>query len=132
MKPFQGTINVDVRHSTPDWNPYLPPKAPDNAPNVLYIVWDDVGIAGFGCFGNPVIETPNLDRIAKMGLRYTNWHTTALCSPTRACLLTGRSAHRNNMACITEGANGFPGLSALIPPENGMLSEILVSAPINP
>ncbi|NNM59510.1 MAG: arylsulfatase [Legionellales bacterium] len=126
MKPFQGTINVDVRHSTPDWTPYLPPKAPDNAPNILYIVWDDVGIAGFSCFGNPIIETPNLDRIAQMGLRYTNWHTTALCSPTRSCLLTGRSAHRNNMACITEGANGFPGLSALIPPENGMLSEILV------
>ena len=61
-----------------------------------------------------------------MGLRYSNWHTTALCSPTRSCLLTGRNAHRNNMACIVEGANGFPGVSALIPPENGMLSEILV------
>ncbi|MBY0545525.1 MAG: arylsulfatase [Gammaproteobacteria bacterium] len=126
MKPFQGTVNVDIRESQADWTPYLPPKAPENAPNVLYIVWDDVGIAGFNCFGNPVIETPNMDRIAKLGLRYSNWHTTALCSPTRSCLLTGRSAHHNNMACITEAANGFPGLSALIPPENGMLSEILV------
>jgi len=126
MKQFGGTINIDVRDSKPDWTPYLPPKAPKNAPNVLYIVLDDVGIAAASCYGNPVIQTPHLDRIAKMGLRYSNWHTTALCSPTRSCLLTGRNAHRNNMACIVEGATGFPGTSGLIPAENGFLSEILL------
>lgn len=125
MKKFKGTVNLDIRNSTPDWTPYLPPKAPDNSPNVLYIVLDDVGFSALNCYGNPAIETPNLDRIAKMGVRFTNWHTTALCSPTRSCLLTGRSAHHNNMACITEAANGFPGVSGLIPRENGMLSEIL-------
>lgn len=126
MKPFNGIINIDVRDSKPDWTPFLPAQAPPGSPNILYIVLDDAGIAAAGCYGNPVIETPNIDRIAKMGLRYSNWHTTALCSPTRSCLLTGRNAHRNNMACIVEGANGFPGVSALIPPENGMLSEMLV------
>lgn len=124
-KSFKGIINIDVRDSKPDWAPFLPPKAPENSPNILYIVLDDAGIAALNCYGNPVIETPNLDRIAQMGLRFTNWHTTALCSPTRSCLLTGRNAHRNNMASITEGANGFPGVSGVIPPENGMISEIL-------
>ena len=124
-KPFKGIVNVDVRDSKPDWTPYGPPKAPENAPNILYVVLDDVGIAALSCYGNPVIETPHFDRIANRGLRFTNWHTTALCSPTRSCLLTGRNAHRNSMACITEGSNGFPGVSGVIPPENGMISEIL-------
>ena len=77
-----------------------------------------------GCYGGP-IETPNIDRIAADGVRYTQWHTTALCSPTRSCLLTGRNHTRNSMACITEAAIGFPNASGTIPPENGMLSEIL-------
>jgi arylsulfatase len=124
-KQFKGTINVDVRDSVPDWEPFLPPKAPEGAPNVLYIVWDDVGLATFDCFGG-LVEAPNMQRIADMGLRYTNWHTTALCSPTRSSLLTGRNAHSNGMAVIVEAANGFPGLSAVIPPENGTLAEILV------
>ncbi len=124
-KPFNGTINVDVRDSVPDWEPFLPPQAEENAPNVLYIVWDDVGYGALSPFGG-LIETPNMDRIAAKGLRYTQWHTTALCSPTRSCLLTGRNAHSNGMAVIVEGANGFPGLSAVIPPENGMLPEILL------
>jgi len=75
-------------------------------------------------YGGP-IETPNIDRIANEGVRYTQFHTTALCSPTRSCLLTGRNHTRNSMACITEGASGFPNASGTIPPENGMLSEIL-------
>ena len=94
------------------------------APNVLYIVLDDVGFAAMSCYGGP-IETPNIDRIAAQGVRYTQWHTTALCSPTRSCLLTGRNHTRNSMACITEAAIGFPNASGTIPPENGMLSEIL-------
>jgi arylsulfatase len=122
---FKGVINLDVRDSKPDWDPFLPPQAPEGAPNVLYIVWDDAGIAAFDCFGSPVIETPTMDRIADMGVRFTQWHTTALCSPTRSSLLTGRNCHRNGMACIVEGANGFPGMSAVIPPENGTVAEIL-------
>ena len=106
-KPFKGTINVDIRDSEPDWAPFEPPKAPDGAPNVVYIVLDDVGFSAMSCYGGP-IETPNIDRIAADGVRYTQWHTTALCSPTRSCLLTGRNHTRNSMACITEAAIGFP------------------------
>jgi hypothetical protein len=123
-EPFRGTINVDIRDSEPDWAPFEPPRAPDGAPNVLYIVLDDVGFSAMSCYGGP-IETPNIDRIAAAGARYTQWHTTALCSPTRSCLLTGRNHTRNSMACITEAAIGFPNGSGTIPPENGMLSEIL-------
>ncbi len=121
---FKGTISTDIRDSVPDWTPFEPPVAPDGAPNVLYIVLDDVGFAAMGCYGGP-IETPNIDKIAADGVRYTQWHTTALCSPTRSCLLTGRNHTRNSMACITEAAVGFPNASGTIPPENGMLSEIL-------
>ena len=123
-KPFKGVINVDIRDSEPDWTPFEPPKAPDGAPNVLYIVLDDVGFSAMSCYGGP-IETPNIDRIVDKGVRYTQFHTTALCSPTRSCLLTGRNHTRNSMACITEAAIGFPNASGTIPPENGMLSEIL-------
>ena len=122
--PFKGTINVDIRDSEPDWSPFEPPKAPDGAPNVLYVVLDDVGFSAMSCYGGP-IETPNIDRIVEQGVRYTQFHTTALCSPTRSCLLTGRNHTRNSMACITEAAIGFPNASGTIPPENGMLSEIL-------
>jgi arylsulfatase len=122
---FNGVTNLDVRDSEPDWAPYLPPQAPEGSANVVYIVWDDAGLAAFNCFGSPVVETPAMDRLAGMGVRFTQWHTTALCSPTRSCLLTGRNCHRNGMAVIVEGANGFPGASAVIPPENGTLAEIL-------
>ncbi|HEY3943824.1 MAG TPA: arylsulfatase [Solirubrobacteraceae bacterium] len=122
--PFKGLINVDIRDSVPDWAPFEPPKSPEGAPSVLYIVLDDVGFSAIGCYGGPV-ETPNIDRIAASGVRYTQWHTTALCSPTRSCLLTGRNHTRNSMACITEAAIGFPNASGTIPPENGMLPEIL-------
>jgi len=123
-EPFKGLINVDIRDSRPDWAPFEPPKAPDGAPNVVYIVLDDVGFSAMSCYGGP-IPTPNIDKIAADGVRYTQWHTTALCSPTRSCLLTGRNHTRNSMACITEAAVGFPNASGTIPPENGMLPEIL-------
>ncbi len=121
---FRGTINIDIRDSVPDWAPFQPPKTPDGAPSVVYIVLDDVGFSAMRCYGGP-IETPNIDRIVAEGVLYTQWHTTALCSPTRSCLLTGRNHTRNSMACITEAAIGFPNGSGSIPPENGMLSEIL-------
>jgi arylsulfatase A-like enzyme len=123
-RAFQGTVNVDIRDSVPDWAPFEPPKAPAGSPNVLYIVLDDVGFSALRCYGGP-IDTPNIDRIANAGVRYTQWHTTALCSPTRSCLLTGRNHTRNSMACITEAAIGFPNASGTIPPENGMVSEVL-------
>jgi arylsulfatase A-like enzyme len=123
-KPFKGTINVDIRDSVPDWDPFEPPKAPDGAPSVVYIVLDDVGFSAMSGYGGP-IPTPNIDRISAEGARFTQWHTTALCSPTRSCLLTGRNHTRNSMACITEAAVGFPNASGTIPPENGMLPEIL-------
>ena len=123
-KPFTGTVNVDIRDSVEDWSPFAPPKAPDGSPNVVYIVLDDVGFSAMSCYGGP-IATPNIDKIAADGVRYTQWHTTALCSPTRSCLLTGRNHTRNSMACITEASSGFRNASGTIPPENGMLSEIL-------
>ena len=75
-------------------HPFAPPKAPEGAPNVVYVVLDDVGFSAMSCYGGP-IETPNIDKIAGDGVRYTQWHTTALCSPTRSCLLTGRNHTRN-------------------------------------
>src|SRR3954454_15773697 len=123
-EPFRGTIDIDIRESTPDWAPFEAPEAAHDAPNVVYVVLDDVGYGALGCYGG-LIDTPNIDKIAAQGVRYTQWHTTALCSPTRSCLLTGRNHTRNSMACITEAAVGFPNASGTIPPENGMLPEIL-------
>ncbi len=123
-RQFNGIVNVDVRDSIPDWTPFLQPHAPDGAPNVLIIVWDDVGYGAMDVFGGP-IATPTLQRLADRGVRLSNFHTTALCSPTRSSLLTGRNATSNNMAVITEGADGFPGFSARIPFENGTLAEVL-------
>ena len=123
-REFKGKISLDVRDSKPDWGPFLQPQAPEGAPNVLMIVWDDVGYGAMEVHGGP-IETPTMSRIADAGIRYSNFHTTALCSPTRSSLLTGRNATSNNMACITEAAQGFPGFSARIPFENGTIAEVL-------
>ena len=94
----------------PTGSRFCSPRRPTGAPNVLMIVWDDVGYGAMDVFGGP-IETPNMRRIADAGVRYSNFHTTALCSPTRSCLLTGRNATSNGMACITEASAGFPGFS---------------------
>ena len=123
-QPFKGTIAVDVRESTPDWDPFVPPRAPDGAPNVLIVLYDDTGIAAWEPFGGR-IEMPTLKRLSDNGLRYSQWHTTALCSPTRSCFLTGRNHHQNGMACITEGAIGYPGANAHIPPSCGTLAEVM-------
>ncbi len=123
-KQWKGKLAADIRDATPDWTPFVQPTAPDNAPNVLFIVWDDVGYGAMDVFGGP-IETPTMRRIAEGGLRYTNFHTTALCSPTRSCIMTGRNATSNNMACVTEATNGFPGSSGRLPFENGTIAEVL-------
>jgi arylsulfatase A-like enzyme len=124
-QPFRGVVNLDIRDSTPDWAPFSQTMAAPGTPNVVYVVLDDVGFGALGCYGG-VIDTPNIDRIAAAGLRYTQWHTTALCSPTRSCLLTGRNHTTNGMACITEGATGFPNGNAHVPPECATLPEVLV------
>ena len=107
-KPFKGVIKLDVRDSVPDWGPYTPTKAPAGAPNILFVLYDDTGLAAWSPFGGR-INMPTLQKLADRGLMYSQWHTTALCSPTRSTLLTGRNHHLNGMAAITEGANGFPG-----------------------
>ena len=122
--PFKGTINIDIKDSVPDWAPYAQPVPPEDAPNVLYIVLDDVGFSAMESFGG-LIETPNIKRIADRGLLYTNFHTTALCSPTRSCLLTGRNHTTNSMACITEAASGFPNASGHVPGECAMIPAVL-------
>jgi arylsulfatase len=123
-KTFKGVINMDIRDSVPDWEPYTQPKAPEGAPNVLYLVLDDVGFSAMEPWGG-LIETPNINRLAANGLTYTNFHTTALCSPTRSCLLTGRNHTTNGMACITEGSSGFPGSNGHIPFECATIAEVL-------
>lgn len=120
---FPGVIGRTFDQSTPAWP--SPLRAKEGAPNVLFIVLDDTGFGQLGCYGSP-IRTPNLDRLAAGGLAFSNMHTTALCSPSRSCLITGRNHHANAMACITEGATGYPGSNGLIPFENGFLSEILL------
>lgn len=121
--PFHGKIGRVIDESTPYWPPLA--RAPKDAPNILYIVLDDVGYAALGCYGSPVCQTPHMDKLAKNGIRYNNFHTVALCSPTRSCLLTGRNHHSNAMACITEGSTGFPGSYGRVPLANGFLSEML-------
>ena len=120
---FAGVIGRTPDQSSPAWP--MPLRAKKGAPNVLFIVLDDTGFGQLGCYGSP-IDTPNLDSLAQEGLRYNNMHTTALCSPTRTCIVTGRNHHSNAMACITEGSTGFPGSNGYIPLENGFLSEILL------
>lgn len=120
---FSGQIGRYYSESRPWWAD--PPRAREGAPNIVIVVLDDVGFAQLGCFGSD-IETPVLDQLAEQGLRYTNFHTTALCSPTRSCLLTGRNHHSNGMGRIIELSTGFPGYNARIPKENGFLSEMLL------
>ena len=129
-RKFNGEIAVDIRDSTPDWEPFLPPKAPDGAPNVLFLAWDDLGYATMDLFGGPV-DCPNMRKLADRGVKLANFHTTALCSPTRASLLTGRNATSNGMATIAEFASGFPGISTRIPFENGFISEVLAEQGYN-
>ena len=119
---FPGTIGRTVGESSPAWPE--PIRAKDGAPNILFFVLDDVGYGQLSCFGGGV-ETPNIDRVAAAGLRYTAFQTTAVCSPTRACLLTGRNHHSSGVACIMEVATGYPGYDGRMPFTNGMLPEML-------
>ncbi|MGB5758010.1 MAG: arylsulfatase [Acidimicrobiales bacterium] len=118
----QPTVAITAADSTPAWDP--PKRPPAGAPNVVVIVLDDTGFAQLGCFGSD-IETPNIDRLAAGGLRYTNFHTTALCSPTRACLLTGRNHHSVGMRFISNVDSGFSNCRGVIAPSAATMAEIL-------
>lgn len=121
-QPFGGVIKEQAKDSKPCWPARVVP--PKGAPNVLLIMTDDVGFGAPSTFGG-VIPTPALDRIAQMGLRYTNFHSTALSSPTRAALITGRNHHTAGYGVISEMATGFPGYNAIIEKSNGTVGEIL-------
>jgi arylsulfatase A-like enzyme len=123
-KKFNGVIKLDVRDSKPDWDPYIPKKAPAGSPNILFVLYDDTGLASWSPFGGR-INMPTLQKLADNGLSYSQWHTTALCSPTRSTILTGRNHHLTGNAAITEGANGFPGAHGRIPDECATIGEIL-------
>jgi arylsulfatase A-like enzyme len=119
---FGGVIKESYLNSTPYWPPQVVP--PKGAPNILLIMTDDQGYGVSGTFGG-VIPTPALDRIAKSGLRYTQFHSTALCSPTRAALITGRNHHSVGFGVIGELATGYPGYDSIIGPENATVGTIL-------
>ena len=119
---FGGVIKEKASESTPWWAPRVVP--PKGAPNVLLIMTDDQGFGAPSTFGG-VIPTPSMDRIAVAGLRYTNFHSTSLCSPTRAAIITGRNHHSVGFGVVGEIATGFPGYNSIIPIEKGTIGTIL-------
>jgi arylsulfatase A-like enzyme len=120
--PFGGTITLDAQTSTPYWQPRVVPLA--SAPNILLVIIDDEGFGAPSTFGG-VIPTPELDRIAETGLRYTQFHTTSLCSPTRAALITGRNHHSVGFGVISEASTGYPGYDSIIPIDKATIGTIL-------
>src|SRR5438552_9086395 len=120
--PFGGVIKESFKDSKPYWPPSVVP--PKGAPNILLIMTDDQGYGISSTFGG-VISTPSMDRVAKAGLRYTQFHSTALCSPTRAALITGRNHHSGGYGVIGELATGYPGYDSVIGPDNATIGEIL-------
>ena len=122
-QPFQGEINLNAAQSKPAWPARVVP--PKGAPNILLIMTDDVGFAAPSTFGG-VIPTPSLDRIAANGLSYTNFHSTALCSPTRAALITGRNHHSVGFGVVSEAASGYPGYDSVISKDSSTIGRILL------
>jgi arylsulfatase A-like enzyme len=121
---YTGTVTYDATSPDTHYPPIRPLRPPDGAPNVLVILIDDVGFGASSAFGGP-IQTPTFERLAKGGLKYTRFHTTALCSPTRAALLSGRNHHTVGMGGITEIATSAPGYNSLRPNSCAPLPEIL-------
>jgi arylsulfatase len=120
--PFGGKIDKTVAGSKPWWP--AAPKSPAGAPNILVVLFDDVGFSDFGCYGSP-IRTPTIDRLAGEGLRYSGFHTTAMCSTTRAALLTGRNHHSVGVGCLANFDSGYPGYRGKIARQAGTLAEML-------
>ncbi|HET6227781.1 MAG TPA: sulfatase-like hydrolase/transferase, partial [Bacteroidia bacterium] len=123
LQPWKGVQNNTLKESK-DYKADATVKTPENAPNVVWILLDDVGFGAISPFGG-LINTPNLQELANSGLRYTNFHTTAICSPTRAALLTGRNTHSAHMGLFPETAINYPGYDARIPFEKAFISEVL-------
>ncbi len=122
---FNGVIKQDVNNSTSDWDAYTPKMmSNDTTPNILFVLYDDTGLGAWSPYGG-AINMPTLDALAKEGLTYTQWHTTALCSPTRSTILTGRNHHLNGMASITETSDGYPGANGRVPANCAAFAEIL-------
>ena len=119
--PFKGQIGLSAKDSKSDFP--KPVQAPKSAPNVVLVLLDDVGFGASATFGGP-ISTPTLDRLAQNGLRYTQFHTTAVCSPTRAAVLTGRNHHSVHTGTIMETATGFPGYDSLMGKDTATVAEI--------
>jgi arylsulfatase len=119
---FRGTIGRTWKESKPWWP--QPPRAPPDAPDIAVIILDDVGYGWLSCYGGP-IETPNIDKLAKNGLLYNNWHTPAICSSTRATLLTGRNHHSVSTGTVTDMATGFPGYNGIMPKEKATIAAAL-------
>src|SRR5512139_3433243 len=120
--PFKGEIGLSAKGSKPDFPKEI--EAPKSAPNIVLILLDDVGFGASSTFGG-AIETPTLEQLAKGGLRYTQFHTTALCSPTRAALLTGRNHHSVHTGTVIEMATGFPGYDSLMGKDTATVAEVL-------
>ena len=120
--PFGGTIGKTIANSKPWWPQAK--KPPTGAPNILVVLFDDVGFSDFGCYGS-LIRTPAIDRLAAEGLRYSGFHTTAMCSTTRAALLTGRNHHSVGVGCLANFDSGYPGYRGKIAREAGTLAEML-------
>jgi arylsulfatase len=115
-------IGPYIKDSTPFWP--AAPRAPKGAPNILVVLFDDVGFSDFGCYGSP-IATPTIDRLAARGLRYSGFHTTAMCSTTRSALLTGRNHHSVGVGCLANFDSGYPGYRGKIAKEAGTIAEML-------
>src|SRR5512139_1097055 len=121
-RPFAGVANRTLQGSTPDYA--VPARAPAGAPNILLVLIDDTGFGNPSTFGGP-IRTPTLDRLAERGLRYDRFHVAALCSPTRAALLSGRNHHTMHFGSIAEAHSGWPGYDALWPKAAVSVAEVL-------
>src|SRR5580765_7735687 len=122
--PFAGAAERTLSDSSPDWSQASHVQPPEGAPNVLLVLIDDAGFGNPSTFGGP-IETPNYTRLAANGLRYNRFHVTALCSPTRACLLTGRNPHAVGMGFLTDMPTAYPGYTARIPKSAATMPRLL-------
>ena len=121
-EPFRGRIELRANNSKPDFP--QPIQAPKGAPNIVLVLLDDVGFGAASTFGGPC-QTPTLEKLARTGLRYNQFHTTALCSPTRAALITGRNHHSVHTACIMEGGTGYPGYDTVMGKDTATVAEVL-------
>lgn len=123
-RKFGGTMGRTLRESVADWAMIPGPQAPEDAPNILVVLIDDAGFGNIGSFGGP-IETPNFTRVQEMGVTYNRFHVTAVCSPTRACLLTGRNQHKVGFGSIAEYPGPFPGYTGVKPKNSAAVPRIL-------